>query len=207
MKESKKKQDAQVKELGREQADLTVALDAPGGARNSRHSFYAPYLSALWKLAKAELYPQVHLTRSQCEIALKLLEKWYEPIPEDRIEKVHEVYCARIAMVKKYLNADLQNRYVQLPYLYFDPQNASGFAGTKKWYERQSMQQRKRSSSRILFQQIERFKRNERYDTAISQPRLPLFRECERRVKKLQQPELLQTFYKAIVTDKKCNKF
>ena len=204
MKELEKKpdvQDAQVKELRREQTAPTVALDAPEGDEQPRHSFFAPYVIALWKLAKAELYHDVHLTTSQCEIALQLLEKWYEPVSVDRLERVHEVYCSRITLVKKYLNADLKNRYVQLPYLYFDPENPSGFAGTKKWYDRQKRQQKGRSSSRILYQQIARFKSNERYDTATAQPRLPLFRACEHQVKKLKNPELLQSFYEAVLTN------
>ncbi len=203
MKDLQKKsgiQPAQMKEPEREKS-FTEAQKRDKLPEKSRSSFSAPYVAALWNLAKEELYKDVHLTKSQCQIALKLLEKWYEPVSKDRLEAVHEIYCARIALVKKYLHADLQNRYVQLPYRYFDPQNPSGFAGTKKWYQSQKQQQKKRSSSRVLFQQIERFKRNERSDTSTSQPRLPLFRSCEQQLKKLKKPELLQHFYQAVLTD------
>jgi macrodomain Ter protein organizer (MatP/YcbG family) len=86
-----------------------------------------------------------------------------------------------------------------LPDRYFDPANKHGFTGTKVWYENQVRSKRKMRLKLILHAQIRRFLNNEKKDTSLQSPRLQLFRQCEARIGKLKDQELLNQFYASIL--------
>ncbi|MBC8755856.1 hypothetical protein H2O64_14355 [Kordia sp. YSTF-M3] len=177
-----------------EQAKDTVSrLEASGFAS------FNLYVDALWKLAKNNLYEHVFLTKHQEKRAKELLHLWYKPVKEQHLDKVHKVYLERIELVCKYIAKDPQNRFVQLPNSYFDPTNKFGFTGTKVWYENQMRSKRKTHLKLILHAQIRRFVNNEEKQTAKQKPRLSLFKDCEKKIQKLGNPELLEQFYKAVL--------
>lgn len=155
------------------------------------------YADKLWQYAFEELYAATPLTDGQIKTAKRLLLKWYEPVSDENLELVHQVYLERINIVRKYLDKD-SLRFVQLPNRFFDPQNPSGFTGTKSWYQK-ALQQNKKSQEQLALQvAIFKFKNNEKLDTALQQPRLAMFLSCEKTVKALNKPDLLSLFYKSI---------
>ncbi|WP_062055962.1 hypothetical protein [Aquimarina longa] len=165
----------------------------------SRHAFLLQHVDELWKLAKEKLYKNIWLNKRQCDIAKTLLYKWYEPVSNERIKHTHQVYIERIDLVVKYIEKDPLNRFVTLPYLYFDCKNPKGFAGTKSWYEAEKAYQIKSKFQRIVREQIRKFKKNEAKDTAEARPRLEVYRECEQRLDKLEIPALVKQFYAAVI--------
>ncbi|MCX2764532.1 hypothetical protein [Aquimarina muelleri] len=165
----------------------------------ARHAFLLQHADALWEFAKEKLYKNAWLTKKQCTIAKTLLYQWYEPVSDNRIEHVHQVYKDRILLVEKYIKKDPDKRFVTLPHLYFDPKNPNGFTGTKPWYETQKKHKASLKLQQIVRCQIQKFKRNEAKDTAEARPRLTVFRECEQRIGKLQIPSLLQQFYAEVL--------
>ena len=167
-----------------------------------RQTLLLSYANQLWEQALEVLYDPKVLTKRQIAIGKTLLFKWYEPVQDAKLEQVHKVYLARLELVRKYLEKDPENRFVQLPYRYFDPENPHGFAGTMSWYKADKAYKKQRDLQQILRQEIQKFKRNEQLDTAQARPRLTLFRECEQRISKLEIPSLLQQFYKAIAQPK-----
>lgn len=194
----KKNNDAGEIERKSRATDQTGAeISSVDQARSASLSFY---VKSFWKLARNTIYKDHYLTQSQEKTALKLLYLWYEPVSDKQLQNVHEVYVSRLAIVQKYIARDPTKRYVQLPDKYFDPQNPSGFTGTRIWYQKQKKREYEVRLKLILQAQIRRFLNNEKKETAKQKPRLELFRSCETRISKLGQPELLNTFHASVLT-------
>ncbi|WP_452223723.1 hypothetical protein [Lacinutrix chionoecetis] len=165
-------------------------------ARSASLSFY---INALWKLARNSIYKEHYLTQSQEKKAKQLLFKWYYPVPDKKLTDVHQVYVERLGIVQKYIAKDPKNRYVQLPDKYFNPDNPSGFTGTRAWYYQQKKREFDVQMKLILHAQIRRFLNNEKKETAKQKPRLALFKACETRLGKLGQPHLVREFHASVL--------
>ncbi|TGV03583.1 hypothetical protein EM932_06025 [Flavivirga rizhaonensis] len=165
-----------------------------------RSASLSVYVNSLWKLARNTLYADTHLTEKQKEIAEKLILQWYLPVADKNLSKVHQIYVERIALVKKFIDKDPENRYVQLPNRYFDPKNTAGFTGTRIWWNKHKKRQEEIKMKLILHAQIKRFLNNEKKDTSKQKPRLEFFRECENRIGKLGKPLLLKEFHASIMS-------
>ncbi len=171
----------------------------------ARFASLSVFVHALWQYARNTIYKNYYLTERQEQTAKKLLQKWYEPVAEHKLAQVHRVYMARLELVAKYISKAPEQRYVQLPDRYFDPKNTSGFAGTKSWYQKQRQRRLEQQGQRILCLEVRRFLSNEQKDTDQQQPRLALFRACETRLVKLNQPELLKAFHASVLNHNRHN--
>ncbi|MDW3194257.1 MAG: winged helix-turn-helix domain-containing protein [Cytophagales bacterium] len=184
-------------EKGRHRVGEENGDKSPENPARAATSFYA---ERLWKLAKNVLYKDVYLTERQELAAKRLLRQWYEPVSENRLTRVHEIYTERIFLVKKFIQKDPENRFVQLPDRYFDPTNRHGFTGTKKWWEVQEKRKQEVQLKLILNAQIRRYLKNEKKDTAKRRPSLEMYRDCEQRIGKLGDPILLKQFHASILS-------
>ncbi|OFY82617.1 MAG: hypothetical protein A3F72_11885 [Bacteroidetes bacterium RIFCSPLOWO2_12_FULL_35_15] len=157
------------------------------------------YANLFWMTARNLLYKNIFLTDHQVETAKKLIQKLYEPASTENLQNIHQHYIERIALVEKYIKKDPVNRYVPLPYIYFDTNNLKGFVGTKKWH--QDDQKRKQEVERelTLSRVIRKYHNNEKKDTALKKPSLQLFRECENTIGKFNDPSLMQRFHAAVL--------
>lgn len=97
----------------------------------TRHAFLSKYALALWQLAKEVLYKDVWLSKRQQNIGLTLAYNWYESVASHALEKAHQQYTRRIYIVGNYVNKDPDNRFVPLPYQFFDIHNEHGFRKSK----------------------------------------------------------------------------
>ncbi|QKX04187.1 hypothetical protein HN014_04440 [Aquimarina sp. TRL1] len=165
----------------------------------SRHAFLSKYVHELWGLAKEVLYKDVWLNKRQSNLALTLLYQWYEPVSDEKMDYVHQVYKTRIYIARDYVDRDPDHRFIKLPYEYFNPKSKGGFAGTKPWYEADKRHKKGLKLKKVLGEQVRKFRNNEKKDTAQARPRLTVFRECEQRIGKLGIPELLSKFYAAVL--------
>ncbi len=168
----------------------------------SRHAFLSKYVNELWGLAKKVLYKDVWLNKRQCNLALTLLYQWYEPVSDEKMDHVHSVYKSRIYIARDYVDRDPDQRFIKLPYEYFNPKAKGGFAGTMPWYQADKKYKEGSKLKKILRGEIRKFRNNEKKDTAEARPRLTVFRECEQRIGKLGIPELLSKFYAAVLNPK-----
>ncbi|WP_025663329.1 hypothetical protein [Aquimarina megaterium] len=165
----------------------------------TRHAFLSKYVNELWGLAKEVLYKDVWLNKRQCNLALTLLYQWYEPVSNEKMDYVHNVYKSRIHIARDYVDRDPENRFIKLPYEYFNPKSKGGFSGTMPWYQADKRHKEALKLKKVLREEIRKFRKNEKKDTAEARPRLTVFRECEQRIGKLGIPELLSTFYAAVM--------
>lgn len=166
----------------------------------SRSAFLNTYVEELWGRAQKMLYNDVYLLDYQIGQGKEMLLKWYTPVNFSDLDKVHAIYNERLLLAQKYLAKDPVNRYIPPPYLYFDPQNKNGFAGTRIWWQTRKRQKHQTKLKLIVHAQIRRFKNNEHSPSEKQRPRLELFRQCELRIAKLGHPELLQSFYQSVLT-------
>lgn len=157
------------------------------------------YVNMLWTLAKNVLYDGVYLTERQISGAFKLLRLWYEPVADHNLSKVHQIYVERIALARKFVAKDPENRFIQLPNRYFDPYNPSGFTGTRVWWNVQQKRNESVKKKLILHAQIRRFLNNEKKTDASKKPSLTMFRDCEQRIGKLGNTQLLELFHAAVI--------
>ena len=177
----------------------TQAKDTDSRLEASGIPFLISYVEKLWKFARQTIYKDQFLNKYQITTAKELLLDWYTPVKDRHLEKVHQVYIARLKLVKKYLDKDREKRFVQLPDRYFDTKNPFGFTGTKRWYENQKRSQKVTRAKLITHAQIRRFVSNEQKRTSNQKPRLPLFHDCEKKVQRFQNPKLLDQFYKRVL--------
>ncbi len=194
------KEDAFVQKATAPTEQNSTTKENPTVEENNQRSLQIiHYSTELWRVARDKLYQDALLTPEQGIIAKRLLYQWYDPVATSKLEALHQVYLRRIDLVAKYFKKDPDRRFVQLPYLYFDPNNSNGFAGTRQWYFQERERKEKTRLELILAQQIRKYKRNETMDASNRRPRITVFRECEQRIGKLKQPQLLQKFYTAVL--------
>jgi hypothetical protein len=176
--------------------DINLKQQDTSDAHRTSLKFYA---ERLWHLAKILLYKDTFLTEFQEEQAREMLIGWYEPVAEGSLSRVHQNYCERIALARDFVAKDPKNRFVQLPYKYFDTNNPSGFTGTKIWYRKHLQRKEEIRRKLILHSQIRKFQNNEKKETEKQRPQLEVYRECETRVGKLRDDALLQLFHASIL--------
>ncbi len=154
----------------------------------------------LWNYAENTIYLEYHLTNFQKQSAKEHILNWYLPFESEKeLNRIHQVYIDRIDLVRKYISKNPENRYVQLPNKYFDLNNPYGFKGTRNWYFKQKAQQEALRLKLILKAQIRKFQRNEDKPEHKRLPSLEIFRECETRLGKLGNPELLKAFHASVI--------
>ncbi|MGB3468274.1 MAG: hypothetical protein WBA74_23510, partial [Cyclobacteriaceae bacterium] len=167
-----------------------------------RLSLIKYYVDALWLIARNALYANKDLTSYQVERAYELLYDWFLPVRDKDLMSVYREYSERILLVKRYISKDPQNRYVQLPDRYFDTSNPSGFTGTKKWYEAELARRKKIRNKTILSAQIKKFTHQKSISLNRQQnSSLEVFRECEQRLGKLKDSQIMEEFYAAVASN------
>ncbi|MCB9448655.1 MAG: hypothetical protein H6585_09960 [Flavobacteriales bacterium] len=189
-------------EAGKIEAQRAGKKSCTGGAdahSPARFNSLNMYVSLLWLMAKNLLYEGVYLTERQAEIGKSFIRKLYAPVKTEDLGRIHSIYAERISLVAKYISRDPQNRYVQLPYLFFDPKNPNGFVGTKRWHEDYRRRKKEVQAELVLNRQIQKFIRNKTGQTAKQKSQLQVFRECEQTLGKMKDPTLVQRFYAAVM--------
>jgi hypothetical protein len=165
-------------------------------ARRASLQFYA---DRLWHFAKLLLYKDTFLTEFQEKQAKEMLIAWYEPVSDKSLSNVHQNYCERISLVRDFIDRDPEKRFVQLPYKYFDLTNPSGFRGTKVWHQKHQKRKEEVSKKLILHAQIRKFLNNDKKSTEKRRSPLTVYKECETRIGKLGDSNLMQMFYAAVL--------
>jgi len=169
---------------------------APDPVRGNSLSLY---VSLFWMMARNLLYKNVDLTERQVLIAKKLIQKLYEPVSTSNLQNTHQHYIERISLVAKYVKKDPDNRYVPLPYRYFDTNNPKGFVGTKKWHQADQLRKKEVERELTLSRTIRKYQNNEKKDTVKKTPALKLFRECENTIGKFNDASLIERFHAAVL--------
>ncbi len=152
----------------------------------------------LWMMARSLLYKHTLLTDRQEQTAKTLTLKLYESVPEERLWAVHQAYVERIALVHKYVKRNPQNRFVPLPYIFFDTNNSKGFVGTKKWHQESRKRQKEVSRELTLQAAIRSYIQNDELPPCKRQSQIKLFLNTTKHLNKI-EPGQVSAFHEAVL--------
>jgi hypothetical protein len=98
------------------------------------------FTDATWQFAHSVLWNDQPFSKAETALSKYYIREYYEAIPAEQFTKTvsqhFSAYCQRVMMAKKYVDRSYF-RYIPHPIVWLDRRNPTGFAGTKKWYERQ----------------------------------------------------------------------
>ena len=177
---------------------LEVMVEKSAEGSGSPGGFRDFFVDMLWDLSKKLLYGKTFLTESQHLKARQLIEHLYAPVKKENLQKVHENYCKRIGLVKKYVDKNPRMRFVPLPYIFFDTNNSFGFCGTKKWLEQVIARKRAVRKEVVLLREVTCYCENEKRKDHMKIPSLMMYRDCEKRIISYEDDGLTKRFYEAI---------
>ncbi len=183
-------------EVAGEKARAGSSKMAPVGTKDSSGAGRSASLYAedLWRVARQQLYPDTYLSPWQVREAKRLIPRFYETVPQERLQSCHIALLERVGMAKDYVGKG-KGRFVLLPHQYFDRENPNGFAGTKEWWTTRYRKVREDKLDRALRQQLAKMDKIE-----LGRDRRDVFRECEQTLSKLGDKGTLDRFYREVLS-------
>jgi hypothetical protein len=85
-----------------------------------------------WTFAYTALWNGINFSPTETGTAKRLISDLF--IAADNRENHFVAFCERVLLARKYVTA-YTKRFIPLPSVWLNKENATGFAGTKKWYE------------------------------------------------------------------------
>jgi hypothetical protein len=85
-----------------------------------------------WQFAATVLWPSTHFSTNEIAEAKNSISI-YITLSRDSV-KAYSIFCQRVLLAKEYVSYN-SVRYLPLPSVWLNPQNAKGFAGTRAWYK------------------------------------------------------------------------
>jgi hypothetical protein len=82
-------------------------------------------LTALWNNA---IFSQTQITEAKEQIA-DFLNSYKNPV------KAYKAFCQRVLLARQYVLTQ-PNRFIPLPTIWLNKNNATGFVGTREWYKK-----------------------------------------------------------------------
>jgi hypothetical protein len=91
------------------------------------------FVSIAWNFAQTALWNNSIFSETEIETSKTIIRE-YLTMATDQ-DKAYSAFVQRILLVKQYINNN-PNKFVPLPSLWLDRNNANGFAGTRQWFEK-----------------------------------------------------------------------
>jgi hypothetical protein len=160
--------------------------------------YYATYA---WAFARKVLYGDKYFSYQQCELTKKYIREYFEAIREKDfsafIEPLLMQWKERVLLARRYADKSPE-RFIPVPWKYFDRHFPYGFAGTKGWYDKMQAQRKK---NRYHYQNLREFCRL--YKNYLKTPDLFYYKQAERILSK--DPFLLTLFYQCVLSKDQFN--
>lgn len=94
--------------------------------------------SITWEFTRKNLYGGFTFSAIEVMVAKHHIRNYYRDILPELFQEYAQDYlnqfCERVLLAKKFVQRK-PNRFVTNPSLWLNPDNANGFAGTKKWWK------------------------------------------------------------------------
>ncbi|WP_017730699.1 hypothetical protein [Nafulsella turpanensis] len=164
--------------------------------------FLLSLIRQFWQHARTILYPDIILSDPENNEVLNLI--WESVYGKFRVRysqsqwiAYHNTALARVDMVKRWLDRDVNHWIPQKPHVYFDPQNQkNGFINTWEWYVRQeTLKIEIRNQLELEKVKKETLTHNQEKGRFKNHSRLQLFRIHEKRLSKFKDEALMQAYY------------
>ena len=88
-------------------------------------------VNSAWNFAFTALWNNSVFSKAEIATAKESITEFLAAFKDK--EKGYSIFCQRVLLARQYVTAKL-NRFIPLPSIWLDKNNASGFAGTKEWY-------------------------------------------------------------------------
>jgi hypothetical protein len=92
----------------------------------------ANLVNAAWNFAYSSLWNSSQFSQTEAENAKEKIATFLQLFKD--YEKGFSVFCQRVLLARYYVSKN-SSRYIPLPSIWLDKENATGFAGTKTWFE------------------------------------------------------------------------
>jgi hypothetical protein len=167
--------------------------------------FLLSLVRQFWQHARTILYPDIILSDPENNEVLNLIwESVYGKFracnSQSQWVAYHKTALARVDMVKRWLDRNVNHWIPQKPHVYFNPQNhKNGFINTWEWYVRQeTLKIEIRNHLELEKVKKEVQAHNQEKGRFKNHSRLQLFRIHEKRLSKFKDEALIQTYYSCL---------
>lgn len=157
------------------------------------------HVDIFWSTAKAKLYQHTNIIPRQEQTARRLITELYLQKFDRDLESTHQILLQRIQLAADYVQKDRTKRFIPLPYIYFDPGNSKGFAGTEQWYWEGRKHRADIDKELLVERLIKRYLNNEYLPMSQKQPPLKLYKACEKRLAVYNDDDMMSRFYTAVL--------
>ncbi len=176
----------------------------PGAAGNIPElaQYIDYYTSQAWQFARSVLYPKEQFSQKQEVLTLFYIRDYFalvkaESFTRSHVDKLFHDFCQRILLARKYLDKSPE-RFIPVPWSYFDKHFESGFKGTMHWLKKVK---EKRRQLKSYYGNLSDFSKH--YRNYLTSPTLAGYRQAEAAIKKKADPKLLEIYYTCVGTPRK----
>ena len=167
--------------------------------------FLLSLVRQFWQHARTILYPDIILSVPENNEVLNLIwesvyGRFRAHYSQSQWVAYHNTALARIDMVKRWLERDVNHWIPQKPHVYFNPQNhKNGFINTWEWYVRQeTLKIEIRNQLELEKVRKETQAHNQEKGRFKSHSKLQLFRIHEKRLSKFKDETLMKAYYSGL---------
>jgi hypothetical protein len=167
--------------------------------------FLLSLVRQFWQHARTILYPNIILSDPENNEVLNLVwESVYGKFKANNSQsqwvEYHKTALARIDMVKRWLDRNVNHWIPQKPHIYFDAQShKNGFINTWEWYVRQeTLKIEIRNQLELEKVEKETQTHNQEKGRFKNHSRLQLFRIHEKRLSKFKDEALMKAYYSGL---------
>jgi len=89
-------------------------------------------IDAAWNVAQTALWNTSTFSNKEVQEAKEWIGFYF--LNSKDLYKAYSVFCQRVLLARQYISRS-SNRYVPLPSIWLNPENETGFIGTRNWYE------------------------------------------------------------------------
>lgn len=115
----------------RQESQNPIPLKAIKGYKDQVTDLHA-LINTAWNFAHTALWSTSLFSKKEVNEAKEWIGFYF--LNSKNVYKAYSVFCQRVLLARQYL-ANANNRYIPLPTIWLNPENETGFVGTKEWYD------------------------------------------------------------------------
>jgi hypothetical protein len=157
-------------------------------------------VSIAWSFAKSILWQSDVIEKHDELSAKEFIKLWFTGSLRKNTHategKLLQRFFERVQLSRRYVKKE-PDRFIPNPRIYFDPEFAHGFAGTKEWVWKNQITKNELRDLNIATSSLRKALKYYFSDSNTAS-----FKKCEQHLAKLKKPEILKTFYECAIDPK-----
>ena len=174
-------------------------LDTRAAGENSKFTAQInQYTAHAWRFTKSILYSKEQFTPEQTRLSQLYIRDYFSLIKDKNftkpiVDRLFEDFCQRILLAKKYVDKSPE-RFIPVPWCWFDKNFANGFCGTLNWLKKVKQ---KRSTLKNYHSNLSELSKN--YREYMRDPSISTYKKIEKELLKKNDEPLLKLYYSCVV--------